>query len=92
MVGKEILIKAVAQPIPTYAMSCFDLTKSFCEPKDEGGMGFRDFYAFNLAMLAKHGWRIIQNPNSFCAQILKAKYFPDGDILHVKAKAGASYT
>lgn len=43
-------------------------------------------------MLAKQGWRIIQNLESLCARILKAKYFPGSHLLKAKLKEGCSYT
>ena len=51
-----------------------------CKSKLNGGMGFRNLQAFNLAMLAKQGWRLISNPNSLMAQIYKARYYPHGDV------------
>ena len=55
-------------------------------------MGFRDLHSFNLAMLDKQVWRLIDDPNSLCAQILRAKYYPSGDILNAGPKAGSSFT
>jgi hypothetical protein len=55
-------------------------------------MGFRDFHSFNLAMLAKQVWRLTNEPDSLCAQVLRAKYYPHGDILKAGPKAGSSFT
>jgi hypothetical protein len=63
-----------------------------CYPKNEGGMGFRDFHSFNLAMLAKQSWRLINDPQSLYARVLGAKYYPQGDILKAGPKAGSSFT
>jgi hypothetical protein len=41
--GKETLIKAVAQAIPSFAMSCFDLTKTICD--DISAMIYRYWWA-----------------------------------------------
>lgn len=56
-----------------------------------GGLGFRDMHTFNLAMLSRQGWRIIQQPDNLCARILKARYFPSGSALDAVAHDGISY-
>ena len=122
MGGREVLIKAVAQAIPTYTMSCFQIPKSLydemeammrkfwwgqrgqesriawvswrrmCKSKLVGGIGFRNLQAFNLAMLAKQGWRLISNPNSLVAQIYRVRYYPHKDVFHSKLGSSPSFT
>lgn len=63
-----------------------------CLPKVKGGMGFRDLHGFNLAMLAKQSWRLVSNPDTLCARVLRAKYYPDGNLLKAGPKKGSSFT
>jgi hypothetical protein len=60
-------------------------------PKEENGLGFQDLHSFNLAMLAWQCWSLIQAPESLCAQVLRTKYFPDGNLLTAKPVTGMSY-
>jgi hypothetical protein len=108
--AKEVMIKSVAQVIPTYVMGVFKLSATLCDemmqmtryfwwgeggqrkvhwlaweklllPKCLGGLGFRDMRLFNQALLARQAWCLIQHSDSLCAQLLKAKYYPCGDLI-----------
>lgn len=46
------------------------------DPKSMGGLGFKDFESFNIALLAKQFWRMVNCPNALWAKVLKGLYFP----------------
>ncbi|CAN1273518.1 Uncharacterized mitochondrial protein AtMg00310 [Linum perenne] len=61
--------------------------ETLCNAKKDGGLGFKKFSDFNLALLAKQGWRILTNPEALWVRLLKSLYFPKTDFL--QAKKGA---
>jgi hypothetical protein len=65
--------------------------KDIFKSKLAGGMGFRDMHLFNKAMLAKQIWRLQTKPHSLLGQCLKARYYPNTDIIHGQQNKNASY-
>ena len=49
---------------------------SLCCSKLDGGLGFKDLESFNLTLLAKQWWRVMNNEDSVSFKVLKGKYFP----------------
>lgn len=120
--AKEVLIKSVAQVLPTYIMSVFKLPLGLCDDltsiirslwwgaehgkrktawvslsdltmkKCCGGMGFKDLRLFNQAMLARQAWRLIVFPESLCARLLKARYYPRGCLTDTSFYSNPSQT
>ncbi|KAL5820028.1 hypothetical protein ACOSQ3_023995 [Xanthoceras sorbifolium] len=62
-----------------------------CINKDHSGLGFRDFGAFNQALLRKQCWRILKEPSSLVARVLKSCYFPSSSLLEAKAVHSGSF-
>ena len=62
-----------------------------CTPKEIGSMGFWDLKAFNVALLAKQGWRLQTSTNSLFYHVFHARYFPHGDFLSAIVGTRPSY-
>ncbi|XP_019181672.1 PREDICTED: uncharacterized protein LOC109176732 [Ipomoea nil] len=62
-----------------------------CEAKSRGGLGFKRLHEFNMALLAKQGWRILTNPESLVSRLLKEKYFPRGGFMEANLGGNPSY-
>jgi hypothetical protein len=59
--------------------------------KNLGGLGYRDIDCFNTALLAKQCWRLLKNPDSLAARVMRGKYFPNSDFLGSNLGKKASY-
>ena len=66
--------------------------ENVCRTKKEGGLGLRDMEAFNMALLAKQGWRLLTEENTLMTRVLKGKYFPNNTFMEAKMSTNGSYT
>lgn len=62
------------------------------EKKHDGGLGFKDLRCYNLALLAKQGWQLLNGGDSLLRKVLKAKYYPHSSFMKAPANPSASWT
>lgn len=58
--------------------------ETMTKPEYMVGLGFRDLGLFNLTLLARQTWRILQESISLSARMSKLVYFPESYILEAE--------
>ena len=49
-------------------------------------------WVFEISLLAKQGWRILEHPDSLIAKLYKAKYFPQSSFFDAPNPQSPSYS
>ncbi|OMO65780.1 reverse transcriptase [Corchorus capsularis] len=62
-----------------------------CMPKNQAGLGFRASRDVNLALLAKMGWRLMEENDKLWARVMTSKYLRKKEFLKVENKNGGSF-
>lgn len=70
---------------------CWMAWDKLCRQKNLGGLGFKNLYIFNQALLAKQAWRLTKNSKSLLARVLQAKYHRNLGFLEAKLGNAPSY-
>lgn len=62
-----------------------------CEVKEGGGLSFKKLRDFNIAMLAKQAWRLMNNSNPSVTKLMKARYYAKTDFLDATLGTNPSF-
>ncbi|XP_074342892.1 putative mitochondrial protein AtMg00310 [Apium graveolens] len=55
--------------------------EKLCVVKEVGGRGFKRLRDFNIAMLAKQAWHLINNSDPLASDLIKARWYPNSGFL-----------
>lgn len=88
---QAVLIRFWWDVKPEIRKMCWIAWEKLTLLKSDGGLGFREIEVFNDALLAKHAWRLLKDPNSLLRQTLLNKYCTDRDLLSCSAPNSASH-
>lgn len=61
-----------------------------CQPKDQGGLDFRLFNDYNLALLSKLAWKMGSGEEALWSRMLRSKYLKGHTFFEHKIPRGAS--
>ena len=60
-------------------------------PREERGIGFSMIHEFNMALLEKQLWRLVQYPDSLVARVLRGRYYLMSSPLRMSSTSSPSY-
>ncbi|GKU89304.1 hypothetical protein SLEP1_g3458 [Rubroshorea leprosula] len=86
-----VFCRATAQEQQDEKKVCWVGWDRLTQSKHDGGMGFKDLHCFNIAMLARQAWRILQNPNALWVRVLKSLYFPNSSFFDARKGSHPSW-
>ncbi|KAF5475998.1 hypothetical protein F2P56_007746 [Juglans regia] len=64
---------------------------SMCKPKVVGGLGFKDLETFNMDMLAKQSWRLLQYKDGLFYKVYIARYFSNSTLFEAPLDSSPSF-